>query len=802
MTTGSRHIEEILVLHHSHLDIGYTHSQPVLWRLQNEFIDQALDWLEETADRPEDARPTWVCEATEPVLRWMKEASPRQIARFRALCEQDRIGLAALRWHVSALVDARGIQRLLDGKSRLEDVVGKPVRIACQHDVNGVPWPLADALLDADVDLFVMAVNGHLGGPVRPRPGLFRWEAPSGRALRVFNGNHYTMFDQIFHAWDDSVGRMQEGWQEYEQQLRQIGYALPFLYLTSTCSPIMWDNAPPNPYMPDLIQRWNDRQAGPVIRYATFDDLRERVLKVPEEDIPLLRGDWTDYWSFGYGSTPVATALNQRSKPLLVTAEALGADAHTVREAADHVDTFDEHTWSYWNTDPANLQAQSIEAIKQTAAHLGHELASLAVMDSLEQLAGNPPADKGIKGVLVCNPTPYRIETALDLPAAWFDDTTPATERTYRASRMIHENRPWRTPSPDEERRFIGTVALEPRSWRIISSAELPAPGSLGQPTHEIIEETGSARELNFAAATSRTTTTGRIDSPFHTLTYAPDSGRITSLVDRRTGREILCPRPGTDLLSPIRERPDPLIDGTRRAYYQRNLDKEKIDESCWQDWARTFDHATRVTACAVREQPGRLRFERRLQAPGLSHLVQRLTFNAADPVIGVETEIEFAGDASPAGVYLALPLAMDGGWRAAFDTAGRRVELDADQLPGASRGWVTTESTATMWDEHGAVALLTPDVPLVQFGEFSFGPPPGAVPRPGNPLLLSWVSNNYWDTNYPQVQRGRITLRHGLLSLATPDFAAIDEQSAKIRNPVLTWPVTTGGRRPSAGTL
>ena len=98
-----------------------------------------------------------------------------------------------------------------------------------------------------------------------------------GRSLLVLNGNHYTMFDQILRAWDDSLESMKHGWDDYARHLESIDYPHDFIALSSTCAPIMWDNAPPNPFLPPLIERWNREMRIPAIRYATLDDVRERT---------------------------------------------------------------------------------------------------------------------------------------------------------------------------------------------------------------------------------------------------------------------------------------------------------------------------------------------------------------------------------------------------------------------------------------------------------------------------------------------------------------------------------------------
>jgi len=799
--TGPR-IKEILVLHHSHLDVGYTHSQPILWELQNEYIDQVLDWLDQTEGLPDGARPKWTCEATEPVWRWLKRSSESQVKRFIKHCRGGRLGLSALRWHTTSLANRAGLKRLLDGKDELEQLAGVKITAACQHDVNGIPWPLADVLLDGGVDFFVMAINSHLGRAVQPRPGMFLWEAPSGRKIRVWNGNHYTMFDQLLYSWEDSVDRMAEGWAMYGKHLETIGYPYDFFYLTTTCSPVIWDNAPNNPYLPDLIRRWNEAGRGPRVRYATFDDLRIRAFAIPDDRLPVLRGDWTDFWAFGGGSSPVSTACNQQAKALIGAAEAmLGPEASETASplgrATERVDLFDEHTFGYYDSDHSHPQAQTTELLKQALAHEGHELAAFAAMDGLERLAKNPVADRGIKGVLLCNPGPHPITVWPVLPESWFAATA---ERTYRASRMFYDGRPWGRRFPGTGSRAFGPVDLPPHSWKTVPFEKLPPAESAPTVRHETRVENVERREVNFAPLANFRRRVGVIESPFHTLRYDPDTGRILSLFDRRQNRETLAPKDGLDFFSFVREHSNALVEDRRYAFYQRDLDREKMDQSCWHDWSPVHECATRVTRCAVTEAPGRATLFRELQAPGMIHLVQRISLFGYDPVIGLEVDMEIVPEPSPQAIYFAFPQSLSAGWKAAFDTAGTIVRVDDDQLPGACRNWITSEMFAAMWDSNAGVALFAPDAPTVQFGDFHFGPPLDSLPRPGNPMLLAWPVNNYWDTNTPRVQYGRIHLRYGFVTFGRADLPALRTRAEVFRQPQLIWPVTTGGRGKDEG--
>jgi len=144
----------------------------------------------------------------------------------------------------------------------------------------------------------------------------------------------------------------------------------------------------------------------------------------------------------------------------------------------------------------------------------------------------------------------------------------------------------------------------------------------------------------------------------------------------------------------------------------------------------------------------------------------------------------------------------MSAGWRGLFDSAGATIELDEQQLPGACRNWITAESFAAIGEESGAVVLLCPDAPLVQFGDFHFGPPLDEVPRPAKPLLLAWPVNNYWDTNFPRAEMRTIRLRYGFIAVDDLDEKTIGPHPARFGQPPFVWPVSGANIRASSGSF
>jgi len=65
---------ELYIVHQTHLDIGYTHTQEDVLKLQVEHLRTALKYIEETKDYPPEARHQWHPEGMWAVEEFIRKA--------------------------------------------------------------------------------------------------------------------------------------------------------------------------------------------------------------------------------------------------------------------------------------------------------------------------------------------------------------------------------------------------------------------------------------------------------------------------------------------------------------------------------------------------------------------------------------------------------------------------------------------------------------------------------------------------------------------------------------------------------
>jgi hypothetical protein len=357
-------IDEIYLIHHCHTDIGYTHDQPTLWDLQRRFVDDAMDAVEQDADLDEPHAFKWTAETTAPLLTWLETATDEQLERFARLEEQGRIEVTGMLANITPLYGPSESIESLRPVRYLREEHGFDVRYAMNCDVNGQNWTLVDDLLDAGIEGFTMGINEHSGGSPPTRPDLFLWEGPSGRRLPTLNGFHYSTGFKL-GIGHDAEALAEEWWPMVEERVAESGYPLDALHVQSFHP--FGDNGTAYREFGDFIAEWNERddvQAGelPSIRMATPSEWWEHVHDNRDE-LPVKRGDWTDFWNYGAASSAREVGVNKENVRRLETADAveagltcLGAGREdrdptrrsapgTRQEAWWNAVFFDEHTW-------------------------------------------------------------------------------------------------------------------------------------------------------------------------------------------------------------------------------------------------------------------------------------------------------------------------------------------------------------------------------------------------------------------------------------------------------------------------
>ncbi len=737
-------IKEIWCMPHSHLDVGYTHPQPMLLELQSDYLDQALDLCDRTRDYPEEARFRWTVEANEVLKRWIATAGEEKLRRLRCAVRRGQFCVTALPFHTTPCANANEMVRMLSGIDELRDLTGDEIRVAINHDVNGQPWTMGQVLMDSGVDFYLTGINLHFGGIPMPRPRPFLWEMSDGRRLRTFVGEHYSLFSQFLFTEEHSTDRMNEGALEYADRLEKQGYGLDFAFLTAT-NPPLYDNNCPDAELSDLIRKYNGEGREIRLRLVTAADLRRRILRIPAEEMPVMAGDWTDYWNFGAGSTARETRVSRLGKSALQKADVIDCftmdrDAHRRRvldECWESTLMFEEHTWGAFQSvsqpDSPESYSQLVHKIKK--AYEAADLSGYLLGSGMETLAGNPHQSNGLGSIVVVNTTAASRIEELKVPKSWL---TPARQL---AALRIKSCDPYL--EQEEETCTLGLVSLPPFSMKRIPltslTPDLPGPGGIS-------------------------VSDGLITTPYYRILTEPSTGAVRQVTVRETGRDLLDPEKGMALFEPIRESIDESRNPAQRStLFPRNVDLGNRNISQWNHgWAALREPARRTGGKVVRTDYG-VTVISRLTLAGTEEMEQTIEFYAYRPGIRMTVRFLKKPVSAPESLYFALPLRMAEGWQCVYDTAGTMVRLDEQQLGTTCRDWITVDTGVSLFDRDSSVTLACPDAPLVQAGGFGFGKESRHIERKENPLLLAWALNNYWDTNFCAAQSGAVTLTYEL---------------------------------------
>jgi len=487
-------VEEIVIVFKTHFDIGYTHlASDAVNGYRTSMIDDALNSIEKM---PPDQQFVWTLPGW-PLAQilWEGQDSVRR-HRIEHAIRAGRIAWHALPYTVET--DGADIESLVRGfvfSDNLSRKYGKS--LSCTGKMTDVPqhsWFLATLLSHAGVKFLHLGTNDQCIPP--NIPDLFFWEGPdSSRVLvniskQFYGSGLFPPKDWPFKTW-------------FAMQMTGDNEGPP-----SSASVIK------------MIKSINDSIPGVKVKLGTIDDFYNSLSKEDLSKVPVIRVDMPDTWIHGIGSMPIETKLAHNIRPQLVAWEMLETmliqqqlkQDHSkakIAEAYENSLMYSEHTWgSQTEGIPDNYWGDTLKK---------------AIADY--KLHGKPAN-------LVKPSLPF-FEESFDQHRRYIWKTRDLVETGISADmKMLAENVAVSGPrvivfnSLPWKRDAVVTVDGKP-----FLAKGLPPSGYKTFPL--------PVKSVTSASAAFQSTEIS-LESPFFKLSIDPVKGGITSLIDKRTNRELV----------------------------------------------------------------------------------------------------------------------------------------------------------------------------------------------------------------------------------------------------------------------
>ncbi len=352
---------EIYLIHHSHVDIGYTHVQEEVEQMQWDYLKKAVA-LDQgiNQDLPDDDRIKWNVEVMWAVDSYLEQASEDEKAALLEAVRNGSIELDAFYGNgLLALCSEEELFRMTESARNYCKQTGVPLESAMITDVPGWTWGAIPALAQSGVKYFSLGTNhfhrmGNLLETWGDKP--FYWVSPSGKEsiLCWIHGKGYAYFHAGLNLHGTNYKRYENLILEYVNELAQSGYEYEIVPLRYN---IGSDNGPIDTTISEYVREWNKKYVSPELKISTVSQTFSEFENRYGNNIPAVRGDITAYWEDGAASSAKETAINRANAERLVQAQTLWAlnkagefPADDFTDAWKKVMLYNEHTWGAHNS--------------------------------------------------------------------------------------------------------------------------------------------------------------------------------------------------------------------------------------------------------------------------------------------------------------------------------------------------------------------------------------------------------------------------------------------------------------------
>jgi len=350
------------IIHHSHNDIGYSHLQTEVEKIQTENIYQAIRWA--NLEDNNACIPVWHIESLWAVDNFMKQASEEEIALFIQKVKEGRIVLSANYANVlNGLCQPEELNWIVAYAKRLEKEYGILIQNAMITDIPGITYDALNMYVQNNIPYLSLGPNyvethadhGDRVGKVIRECGddMYYWSPynePNKRLLVWTAGKGYSYFHNIQEnekqtKWENKISA-------YINELMAKKYPYELVQLRYTKNA---DNGPVDTSLVTFVNNWNARYSSPKLTLSSVDKLFSEFEKRYGSSLRTVTGEISPYWEDGAYSTAEEEMGNRNLARLTVALEKHIAKLPPSKEIQEklfqlqkNIVLFHEHTWGSW----------------------------------------------------------------------------------------------------------------------------------------------------------------------------------------------------------------------------------------------------------------------------------------------------------------------------------------------------------------------------------------------------------------------------------------------------------------------